>query len=203
MANPAPRPIKKPARDCSSVPLSFREVRFVNAYLEHGKPSQAAREAGYKSISDAGLRKCAESLLHKPPVADYLRECLDQYLDAERVTVPALAQAFRREALADRTQIFTAEGDVINPRDWPTELKALLTGFEATILRDSITGAITGTRYKVKFVNPTEAKRVLAEWRGMIGPKAVVTDSTANGGVTVILEAELPSEGEPESEGES
>ncbi len=188
MAKIAPKPLKKSGRNYSNVPLSFREVRFVNFYLEHGKPSQAAR---------------AESLLRKPPVADYLRECLDQYLDAERVTVPALAQAFRREALADRTQIFTAEGDVINPRDWPTELKALLTGFEATILRDSITGAITGTRYKVKFVNQTEAKRVLAEWRGMIGPKAVVTDSTANGGVTVILEAELPSEGEPESEGES
>ena len=50
------------------------------------------------------------------------------------------------------------------------------------------------TRYKVKFTNQSEAKRIHAEWRGMIGAKAAamqMDNGKGGDGVTVIIEAAL------------
>ncbi len=174
----------------SAVPLSFREVRFANAYLEHGNATQAARDAGYKSSSEDGLRFLAHKLLTKPNVGEYIRAALDGFLDAERVTTPRIAQALAREAFADRTAIFDAEGAVLPPSEWPAEVAAILVGYEVTESVNPRTGAVTARRVKLKFADPTKALKTLAEWRGMIGAKAVANGVTgvAGGSVTVIIE---------------
>ncbi len=178
---------KNPA---TAVPLSFREVRFANAYLELGNATQAARHAGYDSSSEAGLRFLAHKLLTKPNVGEYIRTALDQYLDAEKVTTPRIAQALAREAFADRTAVFDADGAVLPPAEWPAEVAAILVGYEVTESINPRTGAVAARRVKLKFADPLKALKTLAVWRGMIGAKAVANGVTgvAGGSVTVILE---------------
>ena len=180
-----------PPPNFSVVPLTFREVRFCNFYLNHGNATQAARDAGYTSASDGALRYLACKLLAKPNVAEYLREAIEHYLDAEQVTRAKIAQALAFEAFADRTAIFDAAGDVLPPRDWPLNLCGLIVSLDITHMIDPRTGKVTSQRYKVKFASPTVAKKVLAQWRGQIGAKATAKQGGADGfGVTVVLEAE-------------
>ena len=47
----------------SPVPITLREVRFVNAYIEHGIALKAAREAGLQSESDGAIRTLAYQML--------------------------------------------------------------------------------------------------------------------------------------------
>ena len=155
------------------VPLTFREVRFCNFYLEHGNATQAARDAGYTSASDGALRYLACKLLAKPNVAEYLREAIEQYLDSEKVTRSKIAQSLADEAFADRTAIFDDAGDVLPPREWPQELRGLIVSLEFTRMVDPATGLVTSQRYKVKFAAPTAAKKVLAEWREQIGARCL------------------------------
>jgi hypothetical protein len=52
-----------------------------------------------------------------------------------------------------------------HPRQWPAELRAIIVGFEP-VMPKTPRGKVT---YKVKFESGTEAKKVLAAWKGMIG----------------------------------
>ena len=175
----------------SVVPLSFREVRFVNAYLEHGNATQAARDAGYRSSSETGLRFLAHKLLTKPNVGEKIRNALGHYLDAEMITAPRIAQALGHQAFGDRTAIFDKDGAILMPSEWPKELHAIIVGFDVTETVNPRTGHVIARRFKVKFAEPTKALKVLTTWRGMIGFRAMVDqDATAPGsGVTVILES--------------
>ena len=183
----------------SVVPLSFREVRFVNAYLEHGNATQAARDAGYKSSSEAGLRFLAHKLLTKPNVGEKIRNALGHYLDAELITAPRIAQTLGHQAFGDRTAIFDKDGAILMPSEWPKELHAIVVGIDVTETVNPRTGQVITRRVKVKFAEATKALKVLATWRGMIGSRAVVNqDATAPGyGVTVILESP---DGEPQTD---
>lgn len=195
---PAPRPPRPPGAT-SAVGLSYREVRFVNFYLEHGNATQAARDAGYTlgagAEDDVQLRKLASDLLTKPYVAAYYAECLGAYLDAERITVPKLAQSYAWEAFADRSGIVDpVTGLTMNPCLWPVELRSLLIAYDQVTTTDPKTREVV-TRHHVKLVGMTEAKRVLAEWKGMIGAKATDAGSgTTQASVTVILEADPPAD---------
>ncbi len=179
-----------PARPQRAVTLSFREIRFATAYLEHGNATQAARHAGYDSSTDGGLRFLAHKLLTKPNVGEYIRAALDEFLDAERVTTPRIAQALAREAFADRTAVFDAEGTVKPPAEWPAKVAAILVGYEVTESVHPRTGAVTARPVKLKFADPLKALKTLAAWRGMVGAKAVASGEVgiADGGVTVIIE---------------
>ena len=116
---------------------------------------------------------------------------MDNFLDAERVTTPRIAQSLAREAFADRTAVFDAEGAVRPPSEWPAEVVAISVGYEVTESVDPRTGAVAARRVKVKFADPLKALKTLAVWRGMIGAKGLVNREAGigDGGVTVILES--------------
>ena len=96
---------------------------------------------------------------------------------------------------ADRTAIFAPDGDVISPRDWPDNLRALVSGFESKVVTDR-EGNVT-RNFKVRFTDPMAAAKMLAEWRAMVGPRAAIGTGETGGGVTVILE--YPAQGEGDS----
>ena len=162
--------------------LSFRQVRFCNNLLETGNILQSAKDAGlWPGRSDSATNHYCSVLLKKPYIAAYIVRARRQFLDAERITKPAIAQSLAWEAFADRTGIFDESGAVMLPGRWPDELKAIVLSFDAKKRIDLDTGEVSW-EYKVRFANPTESKRILAEWRGMIGPKATVLDAAGSGG---------------------
>ena len=179
----------------SVVPLSFREVRFANAYFEHGNATQAVRDAGYTCASEQARRQTGYQLLRKAQVIEYLREALGEFLEAEKVTTRKIAQRLANIAFGDRTGIFDDDGAVLNPKAWPPELRASILSCDVREVVDRNTGRPVRT-YRVKFANATEALRVLATCKGMTGARAStgISDSSGGGGVTVILENAQPEE---------
>lgn len=118
-------------------------------------------------------------LLRKAEIAACIRRMQQQAADAEQVTINKLAQSLDREAHADRTLIFDNKGGMLPPHKWPAELRALAVGFEV-IETPARRGHPKKVRYKVRFASPTEAKRMLAQWRGMIGGKEQKTSTQAD-----------------------
>ncbi len=165
------------------IPMTTREVRFANHYLEHGNKTAAARHAGFQGSPEV-LCHTANNLLRKSQVADFLRQGIERFMEVECITRQMVAQSLGYEAFADRTRIFDEDGDVLPPSEWPKELKHMLHSYET---RDFPDGS---RQVKVKLKNTsTEAKRILAEFTGMIGPKASLVPNATGVGVTVILEA--------------
>ena len=183
----------------SPVPMTLREVRFVNAYIEHGVAVKAAREAGIPGESDDAIRKLAYQMLAKPAVGHYLRECRQEHLETAMATTNKLGRALSNIVFADRTAVFSFDGDVISPRDWPENLRALVSSFESKVVTDR-DGNVTRS-FKVRFTDPMAAAKMLAEWRAMVGPRAAAGVSDSGSGVTVIIEGAAEDGCETHAEG--
>lgn len=162
-------PPRKPAPPRLPV-LTVREVRFCRSLAEHGIASRAYQEAGYEcdDKSEAAIRKAASRLHARPDLKALIAQMVGEAADAERVTVSRIAQGAAREAFAPRSRLFAADGTVLPPGQWPEELDALVTGVK---VRTRTKDGVTTVEHEVRFAAPTAARRLLAEWRGMVGAK--------------------------------
>ena len=158
--------------------LSLNDERFCQHFAEHGNATEAYRKAGYHNSTgkDEVVRSAARYNLTKSHIAVRIRIIRQQALDAAQVTTERIAQSFSRQAFADRTAIFNADGSMKHPHQWPAELKAIVAGIE--VIPPKRAGG--RPRYKVRFESGTEAKKVLAQWRGMIGADADTGGDVSN-----------------------
>lgn len=164
-------------------PLTTQEVRFCRLYAESGNATQAAEDAGYVSTDRVALAQRAKYLLKKPQISECVARMRREAADAEQVTVNRLAQSLGRQAFADRTRIFDADGRMTRPDRWPEELRSIVAGFEVEEETETVTDPASGhqvvrvtTTYKVKFERSSDAKRILASWLGMTGTDVTLKD---------------------------
>lgn len=145
--------------------LSLAEIRFCQHYAKSNNATQAfiAAEFANHPASDSAANTRAARLLRKRQIRDYIQDLRAAACESAKITTEDLARSFREQAYADRTAIFKADGSMKPPSQWPKELRSLITGLEVTTDKDG------DTTYKVKFERSTEAKKILAQWRGMIG----------------------------------
>lgn len=146
--------------------LSIQEIRFCQAYATNNQNAmQAYRDAGFPNPppNDNALGVRAFKVLRRAKVREYIQDLKDAACEAAKVTTEDLARAWREQAYADRTKIYNADGTMKPPGQWPMELRSLIVGLE------TITDGLGKTTWKVKFERSTEAKKVLSQWRGMIG----------------------------------
>ena len=122
-------------------------------------------------------------MLAKPAVGQYLRECRQEHLETAMATTNKLGRALSNIVFADRTAVFSSDGNVISPRDWPKNLRALVSSFESKVVTDR-DGNVTRS-FKVRFTDPMAAAKMLA----MVGPRAAIGVADAGSGVTVIIES--------------
>lgn len=173
----AKQPRAKKSKHRTAPPiLSAMEVRFCRLWVELGNATEAAERAGFKANNRVTLATLACKLLRKVQIRTTIRRMQQEAADAEQVTVNRLAQSLSREAFADRTGIFDDKGRVKPPKDWPEELRSIIAGVDVDEETETFTHPLTGVKstvttakYKVRFSRGTEAKKVLAQWRGMIG----------------------------------
>jgi len=155
--------------------LSFNDIRFCQHYAAHGNAAEAYRQADYRNSksSDGAVRHAAHDKLTKANIRRYIRLLRQQAADAARVTVDELAVGFTQVAYADRTGVFNPDGTMKPPGEWPAELRSIIAGVEAEDIEewddDRKCKVTVGRRWKVKFERSMEARKVLAQWRGMIG----------------------------------
>jgi len=164
--------------------LSAQDIRFCQHYAEHGNAAEAYRQAKYhnSTSSPQAVWFAAWAKLRNPNVRRYVRDIRQQVADMTSITVPMLAQSFKRQALADRTAIFDRRGKVKPPHKWPAELRSIIAGVEVIP-----GGKGRPDRYKIRFETSTEARKVLAQWRGMIGKDAVPPGDSSK---RVVIEVE-------------
>lgn len=107
--------------------LNARETKFVAHYSVHFNGAAAVRFAGYQSIRP---NEYARELLTKPHIqkhVDLVRKDLGTlHFDLANQATAKLAAMMS----ADRTQIYDADGNMLDPKDWPEECKLLLAGIE-------------------------------------------------------------------------
>lgn len=177
---------KKRKKKTAAVPeLTTRQIHFCSHYALNGNATQALIDAGIPHSNRVSAATAAWKLLRNGQIRDQIRTFRRQSAYAARVRVDKLAMTLDQEAHADRTAIFDGKGNVKPPHLWPADVKAAIAGYEVDVkekpARDAAGNSMYDTAgnpvmetertYKVRFVAPTEAKRILAQWLGMIGDK--------------------------------
>jgi len=162
--------------------LSINDIRFCQHYAERDNATEAYKLAGYRNstASESAVGKAAWVLVRKRKIRDYVRQLREQACDAASVTVNLLAQGFKRVGFADRRGVFGPDGCMLPPEFWPEELGSILAGMEVEDLEEwddeQKCKVKIGRKWKVKFERSMEARKILAQWRGMIGTDATVKD---------------------------
>jgi phage terminase small subunit len=189
-------------------PLCAREVRFCQLYVEHGNATRAYAEAGFPHKDGRSAAVLAFKRLRKVKVREFVRGLQHAAADVAQATVEELAQGFRRVATADVTVIFAREGEVFPPSGWPKDFVSAVTSieveevFETRSVRGKRRKVRAGTRWKVKLENKTEARKVLAQWLGMVGKdKGERGNSSAAGVGEPHVQVYLPDNGRGDGPG--
>lgn len=148
--------------------LSAQDIRFCQHYAENGNATEAYRQAKYwnSKSADVTVWKAASDKLRNLQVRQYIRHLRQEAADVAQVTVNALAVGFAAVAYTPRTAIYDEHGEMKPFGEWPLVLQQIVTGF------DPVTDENGKVRYKVKFERGMEARKILAQWRGMIGADA-------------------------------
>ncbi len=107
--------------------LAPREQKFVAHYSVHFNGAGAVRFAGYETEHQ---RQYAVELLSKPYIQKHVEKARAElgtlHFDLANQATAMLAAMMQ----ADRTKILDAEGNVLDPKDWPDDCKLLMAGVE-------------------------------------------------------------------------
>lgn len=163
------RKTKRPA-------LTAREVRFCQllitddlsryeAYLRAGFPPKDTRHA---------TEQAAWRLVKNREVLDYLEHLRGVAARAARITVQELAVLIAEAASADIRRLYDRKGNVLPPDQWPDDVASAVEGLESEERLEPVPGVrgrkqLAGYGRKIKLTNKTAARRLAAEWLGMIG----------------------------------
>lgn len=180
---PAPSPRKR--RHLKRPTLSAREVRFCVLWVDRGNATQCHIDAGFpENPSRIAQAKSASELLKKPDISAFIRNLQTAAAEAAKVTVTSIATGLKRSADKDLRKLYDRRGRLKLPHEWPDEVAAFVEGVESEELFEWVesvdpdTGKkvrrkeLVGYTRKVKTTNRTEAQKILAGWKGMIGQDA-------------------------------
>lgn len=159
-------------------PLSVREIRFCQLWAEKGNATAAYRDAGFPAATNNAAHVRAYRLLRKRQVREYIRDIQRAAADAAMVTVEDLARGFRRAERADLRRLMGPDGEMLPPSEWPDDVALAISSIEVEELTEFQPDpenprrkkkVAVGLKWKVKLENKTEARKVLAQWRRMVG----------------------------------
>lgn len=162
-------------------PLSAREIRFAQLCFEYGLRgrSKAFLEAGFPSKATPNDNESAACyLLRKPQLRQYMRQLEHDAMAAAAVSTEYLARGFKRAVDADVTRLLGPDGEMLPPSEWPEDVRLCVTRMEVEELSEMQPDpdnprrkkkVAIGTKWKVWLENKTECRKVLAQWKRMIG----------------------------------
>lgn len=174
-------------------PLSAREIRFAQLFLEYGRRGQARAylEAGFPPRDTQNATEAAACrLVRKRQVRAYVRDLQDAAAEAAMVTVEEIARGLRRIAAADRGRLFDRFGRLRPVAQWPADVAATVEAVEVEEVYEPVPGQpgkrqLRGYVRKVKTARRLEAWRLLAQWRRMVGEDKQEAGGKGAGRLTV------------------
>lgn len=161
MSKPSRKPFTRAAKS------DDRERLFVEAYLANGRNgAQAAREAGYAASS---AKRRAVELLARPTVKAMLAERTNALAKKYELTAEAVIEKLAKLIHADFRELYNDDGTLKDPKDWPDDIAAGVTGYEAT---EEFEGQgkdrrFIGMRKKVRTIDPTSALQLAMRRLGL------------------------------------
>jgi phage terminase small subunit len=151
------QPKKRPPK-----PLTIQQIKFCELYAEKGNATQAFVDAGFEAGSRDSAHVLAWRLLRNEGIRELIRTLREEAATAARASVNRIAAALANVAFADRRELFTPEGLLRPPREWPDDIASAV---ESIKFED-------GEPSEVKTGRRMDALRALAAWRKMIGADA-------------------------------
>jgi phage terminase small subunit len=107
--------------------LTPKEEKFVAHYCVHFNGAWAVRYAAFETNWPA---QYAAELLAKPPIQARVDKVIEGLGDLHFRLADEVTGQLKAMKNADRTAIFDADGNLIDPKNWPEECKLLLAGIE-------------------------------------------------------------------------
>lgn len=172
---------KKRSHRTAAPALSAREVRFCRHWVETGNATQSYASSGLPHATLAVASVLAFRLLRKVKIREYIRDLQDAAAEAARVGIEELARGFKRATDVDLTQLLGPDGEVLPPDKWPESIRLSVIRIEVEELTEMQADPANprrkrkvaiGTKWKVWVENKTECRKVLAQWKRMIGHDA-------------------------------
>jgi len=119
--------------DSNGIPLPKlrgKELRFVADYAIHFNGAHAIRAAGYKGALSCNPSEYARELLRKPDIQAHIDHEIKQLGELHFRLHEENVGRLTSMRDADRTAIFDADGNILDPQKWPEACKHLLCGIE-------------------------------------------------------------------------
>jgi phage terminase small subunit len=189
-------------------PLSAREIRFCQLWVEGGNATRSYIDAGFPHKSENVAAQLSRRLLRKVQIRTFIRHLQHVAAAAAEVTTAEIVAAIANVAKADRRKLFDARGVMLPPDQWPDDVAATVEGIETEELVEPIRGVkgvkgkrLKGYTRKVKTGSRLAAWAKLAEIKGLTGVKKDEPPPEGKKNA-VVVEVELgPDRVEPPAEG--
>jgi phage terminase small subunit len=151
--------------------MTQRETRFVEAYLSNGhNATEAAKTAGYAKGS---AHVTGSRLLRKAKVAAAIEarkaEVAAQLEADTGLTLKRVVEELGRVALFDPRALFGANGELLDPKDWPEDVARAVASLEVSKRSDDDDVAITTS--KVRAWDKVRALELLGKHLGAFRDK--------------------------------
>ncbi len=143
-------------------PLTPNQDRFVQEYLLDLNATQAAIRAGYSEKSAASQ---GERLLRNAEIKTAIDEALSKRAQRVEVKADDILRELMRIALADISQAYGDDGQLLKIKEMPEEIRRAIAGIETEELFEGFGEDRTrvGDTVKVKFWNKPQALELLGK----------------------------------------
>lgn len=149
---------------------------FCLAYVRTLNSAQAARDAGY-SVKTA--RTQGSKLLTKGDVIARVKDLTDEKFRALHMSADETIARVSMIARADVRKLYGPDGELKPVHELSDEAAAAVAGIETDELRNA-DGDIIGKVRKVKYRDPTQSLRMLAEYHRLLRAPDEGVDALAN-----------------------
>lgn len=162
-------------------PAKARERKFIAHYSVHFNGAAAVRFAGY---STPHASQYAYELLAKPRIQEKVKAAIADLGELHFQLNNELIGDLKvmKDALADPTRLLDASGNVLDPKDWPEDLRGAIRGFE---IEEQTIGKEDPIRVRVKKLRFESRAAVIASLAKISGHIVERTQFIGKDGVPI------------------
>lgn len=139
--------------DFSFEPLTEKQQRFVEHYVECWNGSEAARRAGY---GKPGKPSFAVQLLSNPRIKAAIERARQHIAETAHLNAVRIVQALERIAYADPRTLFAEDGTLRHPKELPEHVALAITSIE--VEEEEIWKTVKKTRKRIGTLRTTKVR---------------------------------------------
>ena len=149
--------------------LTGKQEKFAQAVAKGKSDAEAYREAGYKvdALKPESLWRLAHAVRHNIKVSSRINQLKEKGVKKAELSVERHVREMAAIAYFDMRKLFGPDGELLQPPDWPDEVAAAVSGFEAITAPDGKT-KITKLKLWSKDKQIELGGRYLEMWKNQV-----------------------------------